>query len=81
MSDRATLHASRLDAFVQWAKSQGYSSEPTKEAYEVARLRHDATGDAPLIFHKRDRTDHVTVPAGAASLVRRFIRQSRRPPA
>lgn len=73
MSDRSTFHASKLAAFVRWAKSQGYESQPTKGAYEVARLAHQDSGDAPLIFYKRDRTDHVTVPVGATSLVRRFI--------
>lgn len=57
--DRATLHVSRLVGFSQFAAAQGYKAEPTKAAFEVLRLRKGS--GAVLIFHKRTRTDHITV--------------------
>jgi hypothetical protein len=36
---RNKLHKNDLDALLQWAKSQGFNTEPCKGFYEVARLR------------------------------------------
>lgn len=73
MSERTRnlLHPNKLDDFRQWAEAAGYTVEATKGAYEVLRLRKGAA--PPLIFHKRDRTDHITTFGAGTSLVQRWL--------
>ena len=71
---RHLLHVSKVAAFTEWAKAQGYRSEPLKGPYEVLRLRSSAWD--LLVFHKRDRSEHLTVGEGpAAELVGRWLRE------
>jgi hypothetical protein len=74
--NRATLHRVDFEAFKAFAQTKGYASEPTRGAHEVIRLRRG--GEAPLLFHKRAKSDHATTQtADALLLVHAFIRRKR----
>lgn len=74
--DRSRLHLSKLDAFAEWAATQGYEREPTKGYYEVLRLRRK--GEPPHIFHRHEGGDHATTIKGSTYLVTRWLRDKRR---
>lgn len=72
---RDLLHHTKVPDFIAFAESEGCRVEPVRGDFEVLRLR---TPDKRLlIFHKRSRTEHLTVPDGAGGLVRRFVRRSK----
>lgn len=76
MRRRDTLHRTKVDEFVTWAKAEGYTVEQSKGIYEVFRLRNERKGEL-LIAHRRDGTDHVTTTGRLTSLVGRWLTMRR----
>jgi hypothetical protein len=76
-ANRCVVHVSKIEEFKEWLRSRGYNIEDPKGFYEVVRARKP--GRAPVIFHKRDRTDHLTCMYGEpAKLGAMFVAESRR---
>lgn len=72
MRDRGLLHFSQISALTEWAKRRGWKEEPTKDTYEVLRLRQ---GKQCAIFHRKSEAkEHVTVWGESERLAREFMR-------
>jgi hypothetical protein len=75
MRDRGLLHFSQLEALTEWAKRRGWKEEPSKDAYEVLRLR---LGKQCAIFHRKSATkEHLTVWGDSERLAREYVRWCR----
>lgn len=75
---RNKLHHTKMSLFLKWVETQGYiiHPRPEKSLYEVGRIeKFTPQGNNPhIVFYKRERTEHITVPREAEALVNRFIR-------
>lgn len=75
---RNLLHKSKMEAFAQWAETQGWLREsiPPKAAYQVLRLYKN--GQRLVYYARQKPTDHITCTTGPElDLVVRFIRESK----
>ena len=74
--DRATIHMNKVPEFKEFLVTLGYVMEETKGPYEIIRARLGVK--PPVIFHKRDRTNHLTVwGREGQSLSARFMHRRR----
>lgn len=77
MSDRATLHWTRVDDFGAYCCGEhGYRRLPLKSPFEVLRIQRGT--EAPLVFYRRLRTDHATATGAGEVLVEKYIRHCRK---
>ena len=80
---RNLLHKTKLDAFEKWAVNNGYkslmASNPEKNLYECLRLElYSPEGNNPhLVFYKRLKGDHISIPKDAVDLVKQFLDETR----
>jgi hypothetical protein len=58
---RALLHLTKIDEFAEWATARGWERLPPRGHYEVLRLRYDQPGERPIIFYRREGSDHATI--------------------
>ncbi len=73
---RNSLHHTKVQEFLEWAKAKGYQVKPVNGCYEVLRLLNPKKGEI-LIAHKRDRTDHVTTTGRLTQLVGVWLNEKR----
>lgn len=75
---RSLLHASKLDAFLDWATENGFRlhTTPPKASYEVARLSlYDPAGDNPhIVIYRKLSGEHLTLCQDGVELVHRWMR-------
>jgi hypothetical protein len=76
VTDRRTLHISKIDEFARWAVEHGYVREPVKGDYVVLRLRKRfPTRDAPLVFYQKlPPTEHVTAYGDGYRLISQWLK-------
>lgn len=72
MSNRSELHVSKLGEYREFCESLGWREVPTKGAYEVLRMRHPVKA-APLIVHRRENAEHLTVHAESHHQLNLFL--------
>lgn len=84
MSDRCTLHLSKLDAFAAYQAAFGWVRADTKGECEVLRLTHPQQRHPFLAYARDSATEHATIPDTPDRsrrnhrMVAAFIRASRR---
>jgi hypothetical protein len=82
---RNLLHVNKLEAFKEWVQARGYIVHPTpnpeKNIYECLRIEeYTPSGNNPhLVFYKRDRATHISIPRESTPLVREFVDQNQSP--
>lgn len=78
MTRRNLLHRTKLEAFLDWCRAQGFTVETKKAVNEVARVRVPGVPQ-PALIYARIEGDHYTVFGTGEGLVRRFLKGSSRP--
>ena len=73
MRARHLIHQTKTDDFKEWLETQGLTILPGVGTYEVFRAVKE--GEPPVIFHKRDRTDHLTTQGKGLRLALEFLRR------
>lgn len=73
MANRALLHRSKLESFMQWMIEHEWVAMLTKGEYEAARLRKN---NRWFILYDRDRGDHFTLRDIDQNIVRTFQKEA-----
>ena len=58
MRSRSRLHKSKLSEFKSWLESRDWNEEPTKDFYEVLRMKR--MGETLLVHRRNDVKEHYT---------------------
>ena len=80
MTRRDLLHIKHLPAFSKFMKDLGWTQEPPKGLYEVARFRHKNQRDPLVVFQKLFSKDHLTVYGVGVKMAKMFLRQLKKEP-
>lgn len=76
--NRCLVHITKLAEFSAFLEGRGWTIEEPKGDFVVLRARHPKV-KAPVVYHKRMRTDHLTCMSGLpATLASQFIAQQRK---
>lgn len=75
MTRRDLLHIKHLPAFSKFMRDLGWTQEPPKGLYEVARFRHKNQRDPLVVFQKLFVKEHLTVYGIGVKMAKMFIRQ------
>jgi len=57
MRIRHLVHVNKIEEFKEFCQGLGYRIEQPKGVYEVLRIKKNGP---PVLFYKKDRTDHLT---------------------
>jgi len=72
---RNQLHLTQIEAFAEWAETQGYKRELHSGDYEVLRLRRGT--ESPIFLWRRIKGDHATSDKYSQPLVSRWFKAAR----
>jgi len=61
MADRGKLHITKLDAFADWLKKDGWELEEPKGIFEVLRARKEGRKRPLIVYKKIDAKEHLSV--------------------
>lgn len=75
MTRRDLLHLKHLSAFSSFMKDLGWTQEPPKGSYEVARFRHRNQREPLVVFQKLFAKEHLTVYGIGVKMAKMFLRQ------
>ena len=78
MAERALLHLSRLQEFLDWcSQEKGLTVRPGRGSYQVAQILPKGSTQWQVIFSRDRMPEHCTVPDPLVPLVRNFIRSTK----